>query len=276
MSADQTRFPIGHLPRLVASELRLMLSRKRNLFGLAVLGVVPVIIAIALKATDDDGGGLLGGLANGTTIPMAALLMESAFFLPLAIAMLAGDQIAGEANAGTLRYLLLVPVRRTTLLAVKFCSLVIGSLIGVTVITAVGLAIGTALFGTKPGLTLSGGSLTYAEGIGRLLLMALFIAAMLCGFAAIGLFFSTLVDHPMAVTVSLMVVVILSWILESVSQLGWLHPWLLTHWLTSFADLLRDPPLWTNVERGLALAATYVVVFGLAAWARFTSKDVTS
>jgi ABC-2 type transport system permease protein len=39
-------------------------------------------------------------------VPLAALGVEIGMFLPLAIAMLAGDAVAGEANLGTLRYLL--------------------------------------------------------------------------------------------------------------------------------------------------------------------------
>ena len=38
-----------------------------------------------------------------------------------------------------------------------------------------------------------------------------------------------------------MLVNVLMFILDSISQLDWLHPWLLTHWWTAFGDLLRDP-----------------------------------
>ena len=40
----------------------------------------------------------------------AALGLELPIFLPLAIAVVAGDSVAGEANIGTLRYLLTIPV----------------------------------------------------------------------------------------------------------------------------------------------------------------------
>jgi len=41
-------------------------------------------------------------------------------------------------------------------------------------------------------------------------------------------------------------------------------------------DLFRDPILWSEVERGVALQAVYVVVLLGAAWASFTTKDITS
>ena len=48
-----------------------------------------------------------------------------------------------------------------------------------------------------------------------------------------------------------------------------------TGWL-AWVDLYRDPILWSNVTRGIALQAVYVGVLLLAAWANFTTRDVTS
>ena len=55
-----------------------------------------------------------------------------------------------------------------------------------------------------------------------------------------------------------------------------LQPYLPTRYWLSFIDLFRDPILWRNVERGVALQAVYVVVLVAAAWANFTTKDVKS
>lgn len=65
-------------------------------------------------------------------------------------------------------------------------------------------------------------------------------------------------------------------ITDTISQLDWLHPYLLTHWWPSFADVFREPIYTGDIQRGLVTAAAYAVVFWLAAWARFTSKDITS
>ena len=64
--------------------------------------------------------------------------------------------------------------------------------------------------------------------------------------------------------------------LDSIPQVGWLHPYLLTHHWLDFGDLFRDPIAWNNLLAGLYLAASYVVIFSAAAWARFAGKDVTS
>jgi ABC-2 type transport system permease protein len=65
-------------------------------------------------------------------------------------------------------------------------------------------------------------------------------------------------------------------ICDQVDQLSWLHPWLLTHWWTAFGGLLRDPVATVGIEQGLLVFGAYGVVFWLLAWARFTTKDVTS
>jgi ABC-2 type transport system permease protein len=87
---------------------------------------------------------------------------------------------------------------------------------------------------------------------------------------------STLTEQPMAVTVSVMIFTILSWILDEITQVAWLHPYLLVHEWMSVADVLREPVAWEAMGRGVTVAAVYALVFWLAAWARLSSKDVTS
>ena len=65
-------------------------------------------------------------------------------------------------------------------------------------------------------------------------------------------------------------------ICDQISQLAWLHPWLLIHWWTAFGDFLRDPMATENVTRGMITAAAYAGTFWLLAWARFSGKDVSS
>jgi ABC-2 type transport system permease protein len=266
--------------RLLRSELRLIGGRRRNQMGLLVLAAVPIVMAIAVKVSEPGPGRgpdfLSSITANGLFVPLAALGVEIGMFLPLAIAMLAGDAIAGEANLGTLRYLLTVPVHRTRLLAVKYASLCIGAVWGVAAVALPGAAIGIALFGTGPLTTLSGSQIGFGAAVWRVVLVMLYLAAGLAGLAAVGLFISTLTEQPIAASIALLIFTILSWILDAVPQLEWLHPWLIVHEWLSFGDLLRDPIAWDGVLRGLSVNGAYAVVFWLAAWARFSSKDITS
>jgi len=266
--------------RLLRSEVRLIGGRRRNQMGLLVLALVPIVLAISVKVSSRNARGgpdfLDSVTSNGLFVPLAALGVEMGIFLPLAISMLAGDAVAGEANLGTLRYMLTVPVSRTRLLVVKYASLCIGALWGVATVAVAGAVIGVALFGTGPLTTLSGSQLEFPAALGRVLLVVLYLSACIAALGAVGLFISTLTEQPIAATIALMIFTILSWILDAVPQLEWLHPWLIVHEWLSFADLLRDPPLWDNVLRGLGVDAVYAAVFWLLAWARFAGKDVTS
>ena len=158
--------------RFFWSEVRLVAGRRRNQAGLAVLAAVPVVVAFAVKASaprPGRGPDFLSSItSNGLFVALTALTAEIAMFLPLAVAMLCGDAIAGEANQGTLRYLLTVPVTRTRLLFVKYASLVFGALWGVTLVAVTGVLVGAALFGVGPLTTLSGSQLEFVPALGRL------------------------------------------------------------------------------------------------------------
>lgn len=266
--------------RLLSSELRLIAGRRRNQAGVAVLGLVPVIIAIAVKVSapgPGEGPDFTADItSNGLFVPLAALTVEMAMFLPLAIAMLAGDAIAGEANQGTLRYLLTVPVDRTRLLATKFASLVVGALVGILAVAVPGAVIGLALFGGGPMTTLSGTQLSMTDAIGRLLLVVAYLTAALSALAALGLLVSTVTEQPIAVTIAVMILNIVMWILLGINQVSWLHPFLLVDHIAAFGDLLRDPIAWDGPVRGLLTFAAYAVIAWLLAWARFAGKDITS
>jgi len=279
--------PMGAMPRggrfstrLFRSEVRLMAGRRRNQAGLAVLAAVPVIMAVAVKMSTNDGprgGDLISSItSNGLFVPLAALSVEIGMFLPLAIAMVSGDSIAGEANIGTLRYLLTVPVGRARLLGVKYASLCGGAVWAVLTVAVPGTVVGIALFGTGPMTTLSGTQIDTAAAAWRVVIVCVYLSCGLAALAAVGLFISTLTEQPIAAAISLMIFTILSWILDNVAQLAWLHPWLIVHEWLSFADVLRDPIAWDAMQRGLWVSAVYAVVFWLAAWARFAGKDITS
>jgi ABC-2 type transport system permease protein len=115
-----------------------------------------------------------------------------------------------------------------------------------------------------------------ADGLWRLLLSSLYLAAQFSALGAIGLFISTLTEQPIGATIAVVLINVMMFILDSISQLAWLHPWLLTHWWTAIGDFVRDPIYSESIERGLLTAAVYTVTFWLLAWARFSNKDITS
>jgi ABC-2 type transport system permease protein len=188
--------------------------------------------------------------------------------------MVAGDTVAGEAGFGTLRALLFRPVGRTRLLATKYATAGLFCLAATFVIAAAGLLAGAVLFPLGRVTMLSGATVSLGDGIARTLAAAGVVGLSMLGLAAVGLFVSTLTESPMAAMAVTAGVAITSEILDAIPQLRGIHPALFTHQWTAFGDLLRTSGGWTNIQHDLFLQVAWAVVFGLAAWARFTTKDV--
>jgi len=272
--------PLRHAStRFLRSELRLIFGRRRNQGGLVILALVPIMIAITVKVSTPRGGRgpdfFTSITSNGLFVALAALSIELTLFLPLAVAAISGDSVAGEANIGTLRYLLAVPVKRTRLLAVKFAAITIFSLVATIWVSVVGAVAGLALFGGGQMSTLSGTQIGMGSAVLRVTMATLYLGFCFASLGAIGLFISTLTEQPIGATIAVVVICVMSFILDSIPQLSWLHEWLPTHWWMSFGDVLRDPVAYSDMTRGLVTAAGYMIVFWLAAWARFSDKDVT-
>ena len=265
--------------RFLRSELALVFRRRRNLVMLAILGVVPVLIAVAVKSSDrsGNGGSIFGGITdNGLFAALAGFLVTSPLFLPLVVAVVAGDAVAGEANTGTLRYLLAVPVGRTRLLAVKFAAVVVWCAACVALVAVTGLLSGLALFPAGRVTLLSGTTVSYGAGLARLLLVAGYVALTIAAVAAMGLFASTMTEVPVAAMAATLTLTIVSEVIDAIPQLSAVHGWLPSHYWLRWVDLLRDPMRTTDVRTGLLVTLAYVLVFTTLAWARFAGKDVTS
>jgi ABC-2 type transport system permease protein len=272
-------------PRFLLSELMLIFGRRRNWVGLGVLAALPILLSVAMKFSHpaDNGRGGGGGpdfvsmiAGNGFFVALAALTVEIGLFLPIAVAAISADAIAGEANSGTLRYLLAVPVHRTRMLAVKYTAIVIFTAAATLLVAATGVVIGLALFGGGPVTLLSGSTVSLAAGIGRLLIICAYLTVCLSALGAIGLFVSTLTEQPIAATIATVMLSVSSFIADNIPQISWLHPYLLTHSWTNFGDVLRDPIATDGLRTGVYSALAYIVVFLCAAWARFGGRDVTS
>ena len=270
--------------RFFRSELRQVFLRRRNLLLLAVVAVFPILIGIGLRlASHPHGGGGGGGLSfvtqltgNGIFLTFIALSLLLTLVMPVVVAVVAGDSIAGEAGYGTLRYLLAVPAGRTRLLVVKYAVIVVFAVAVTFVVAAVALATGAALFPIGPVTLLSGTTVSLAEGILRLVLVSLYVSAAMAALGAIGLAISTLTEHAIGAIAALAIFVVASEVADQVPQFAVIQPYLPTHWWNSFDALLRVPIDSSTLLKGLLSFAVYLLIFGSFAWARFTTADVTS
>ena len=280
--------------RFLASELRLVFRRRRNQLLLLVVFAFPLVIGIGLKfaAPQDNGSGGGGGGGGAGSINLNAFLNQLAFngvfltlvalqallilVLPLVVAVVAGDSVAGEAGYGTLRYLLTRPAGRARSLSVKYLAIVTYGLVATFIIAVTALLLGVILFPVGPVTLLSGTTVSLAAGLVRVLWVTLYIAAAMAAMGAIGLAISTLTEHAIGAIAALAIIVVASEVGDNVPQFGAVHPYLPTHWWTMFDSILRAPVDTTTLLHGLLSFGVYILIFGSIAWARFTSGDITS
>ncbi|MFD0477278.1 ABC transporter permease [Nonomuraea thailandensis] len=154
--------------RLLGSELGLTFRRPRNLAMLAVLGVVPVVVGVALRmfgSSDDDMSGLVQDVAgNSLMLTFVSFSFLVLLLMPVAVSVVAGDSIAGEAGGGTLRYLLAAPAGRTRLLVIKYLNAVVYAYAVTAVVALSALVTGLVLFPAGDVTLLSGTTVPLAEG----------------------------------------------------------------------------------------------------------------
>jgi ABC-2 type transport system permease protein len=246
--------------------------------GLCLAGVAVLPVVVLANSPGASGGppffeqlrtnGLFGGLAGvGLIVP---------FFLPLGAGLLSGEVIASEAAAGTLRYLLVRPVGRVRLVLLKYASVMALLAAAVLWVMIIGLAAGGIAFGYGPLPTLSGGEIGTWAAFLRIVGAGAYVVIGVAGLSAIGVFFSTLTDSGVGAAVATVAIAIISEILDGLTALHALHPYLPTHEWLAFADLFRTPVAWDAMTRGVWLAAAYALVFLVASLAVFTRKDVNS
>ncbi|MEV0612604.1 ABC transporter permease [Nonomuraea sp. NPDC050404] len=269
--------------RLLGSELRLTFRRPRNLAMLAVLALVPVVVGVALRIAGGSGGpgdemgGIIADVAgNSLMLTFVSFSFLVLLLMPVAVSVVAGDSIAGEAGGGTLRYLLAAPAGRTRLLVVKYLNAVVYAYAVTAVVALSALVTGVVLFPAGDVTLLSGTTISFAEGLVRIAIAVGYVGAGMAALAAIALAVSTFTEVPIGAIAGTLVLVIVCQVLRAIPDLDVIAPYLLPTWFTNFDAVLRSPIDTGALGEGLLAFGAYIALFGSIAWARFSGKDITS
>ncbi|MGW0804458.1 ABC transporter permease [Nonomuraea sp. NPDC002799] len=267
--------------RLLGSELGLTFRRPRNITMLAVLAAVPVIVGVALRlftgAGDDGMSGMIADVAgNSLMLTFVSFSFLVLLLMPVAVSVVAGDAIAGEAGAGTLRYLLAAPAGRTRLLLVKYLNAAVYAYAATAVVALSGLLTGLALFPAGDVTLLSGTTVTMADGLLRILIAVGYVGAGMAALAAIAVALSTFTEVSIGAIAGTVVLVVVCQVLRAIPALSSITPYLLPSKFMGFDAVLRSPIDTAALRDGLLTFGAYIVLFGSIAWARFSGKDITS
>ncbi len=276
---------------MIRVELSKMVRSRRTWVTILLIDALPSLVAVLLSLTaigprPGTGPAFLSAvLTDGTLFPLAALAIVLPLLLPIAVALTAGEAVAGEAQQGTLRYLLVRPVGRLSFLVAKMVAVMAFVVITIVVVAVTAYVLGVLLLGNGEvtagsavvpgGTSVSGTTLSTPELVVRTALALAYAILCMAGVAAIALFLSTVADSPLGAALGAMAVLIASTLLFTLDAADVVRDVLPTRYWLAFVDLFRDPILWRDVVRGVLLQVAYVVVFFGAAWANFATKDVT-
>ncbi len=305
---------------MIGVELVKLLRRPRTWISVVLTCALPFVVAVFVAVTHltpppGQGSAFLSAvLQDGALYPAAALALVLPVFLPVAVAVVAGDSIAGEAATGTLRYLLVRPVGRTRLLVAKLISVTAYVLLVVLAVTFTAYATGVFLLGPSraaavgqappgsgvagaggavgPGIagqaptagqaaggavtSLSGAPLSLLQLTERIAGAIAFITVSMLGVAAIALFLSTITDSALGAAMGALAALVASEVLVTLNAATVVQPYLPTRYWLAWIDFFRQPIFWRDIQRGFGIQVVYVVVFLAAAWANFSTKDITA
>lgn len=147
--------------KLLQIELFKIFRRPRTYIAFAVITLIILLIQIALKFGGREYMDLMMSGMGDTfeTIPtedilngyMVCFIILNLLLIhvPILVALVAGDAIAGEANMGTLRLLASKPVSRTKLLLIKFTASSVYTIILLIWVAVFALFLSMFLFGTN-------------------------------------------------------------------------------------------------------------------------------
>lgn len=267
---------------MIRVEAYRQLRRLRTFLAFGGLAAFPIIVAIATRAHHPRGEDLqertlfLVSTASGLNHALAALAFMSPFFLVIVVAMFAGESVAGEANWGTLRALLLRPVARARLLRAKLVVAGLMALLATLTIAIAGLGVGTLIFGWHPVATPFLTTIPATVALGRLGIACVYVAWGTAGIVAFGFMLSTLTDSPSGAIAGAIVLAVVSQILDSLPSLESIRPGLITHYWNAWAGLFLPQVHAGDMMRGVLIQVVYAGVFCAVAFWHFGRKDILS
>jgi len=291
--------------QLLQIELFKIFRKPRTYISFGAIAAMVIIVQIALKF---DGQSyiefILGSLKETLDIPYPTIL--NGYFvcfiilnlllihIPLLIALVAGDEVAGEANMGTLRLLVSKPVSRTELMLAKFFATVIYTALVLAWMAFLSLVLSIFIFGTNDLIVARSNTL---EIINRSDIMWRYLAAFgyatvaLTTVAALAFMLSVFAENSIGPIVSTISIVIVFTILSEMQIPLYdrtVKPYLFTShmlgwkgffYLKADAEGVSIPGTVENlpaVMRSMSILLGYIVLFAGSAIVVFKKKDILS
>jgi ABC-2 type transport system permease protein len=256
--------------------------------------VVVVLIPLVMWAMKVEGGRFIqfqmrtlqndffitGNLFNGWII--AQLIMNSLWVhVPFLITLVAGDQLAGEATAGTFRLILIRPVSRTRILNSKFITTLLYTTSIVLTIALLSVGLGLLIFGSGDLLAIDRDTLTIlpeSEMWSRFALAYGLAILSMWVVASLAFLFSSFVENAIGPIIATMAVIIALLIISNlpVESFEPIKPYLFTTYENVWQQAFKNPLDWARIAKSCSVLAGYSAGFWLITLFVFRRKDILS
>ncbi|RPI02133.1 MAG: hypothetical protein EHM64_14505 [Ignavibacteriae bacterium] len=276
--------------RLIYYELIKIFLKKRTYLGFGIVLLIVPLVEIAMKL---EGGRYLsmamrglsrdflffGNIFNGWFV--AHQLMNSLWLhIPLLISFVAGDQLAGEATAGTYRLILIKPVSRTRIFISKYITTIIYTVIFVFFLAALSIGLALALLGRGDLIIMNRNILLLPESeVAWRFVIAYGLAALtMVTIASLSFFFSSFVENaigPIVATMGLLIVCTVITVMP-VELFELPRKFLFTRYLDLWQRSFLEPIPWNEIKIGLLSLGAWTLSAVLGAWSVFVRKDILS
>ncbi len=276
--------------RLTYYETLKMFMKKRTYLGFAVvLAIVPIYV-IAMKL---EGGHFLRTATRGLQMDfiftgnpfngwfVAHLIMNSLWVqIPVLISFVAGDELAGEATAGTYRLILIRPVSRTRIFVAKYITTVIYTVVFVFFLGALSAGLAVAVLGSGDLIILGRDILVLPESevLWRFTLAYSFATWGMITISSIAFFFSSFVENAIGPIIATMGVVIVFTLITflPVQVFDGLRPYLFPYHMNIWQKAFEDPIPWKDILGSMLYLGAYSAASVVIAWYIFIRKDILS
>lgn len=279
--------------RPIWHELIKMVHQKKNFIPLAgyILFILlcytacvtsrHVVIRIFVKfgMTSAEAGRYLDGLFFARLVLLPTFLV----LMPIVMAALGGDCVAGEMQDGSLKLYLARPRSRTGIILRKFIAIYLAGFIYSVIFACGGIAAGIWLFDLAPvqlvllpdrlfGSTIV--VMSNGESLISYVCASLYFSFSLMTLGAMSLWLSTIFNRMSSAVVAVVTLYFISYVVGSMPLATAIKPWLISEIMNNAFVFYLDPIPWGRLIVNLASLALYISCFLLAAVINFNYKDI--
>lgn len=294
---------------LLQIELYKISKRPRTYIAFAAITAIVGIFQFAFKA---DGGSYMNLMLQGVqdTFELDKSKAINGYFMcyiilntlliqiPILVALIAGDEISGEANMGTLRLLLTKPVSRTQVILVKFLASFVYTIALLAWMAVMALFVSMIIFGVDDMLIfrVKGEEsqilqITQDDILWRYVAAFAYAAVALTVIAALAILLSVFAENSIGPIIATVCIVIVCTIISNMNVPiidRNVKPWLFTSYLVGWKGFFYigtnadGEPIkgsienWPAIRNSLGILLAHIVLFVGTAIVVFRKKDILS